>query len=105
VLVSYVLIEFNLISAHLLTIVLPVFSSSFLLIWIQLHRLRTCRIWLHSIPLFLLAHSMQLPRCRHPHQSGQERISDAEKAAESAVNGTPKQKAQAQQEILGTGAK
>ncbi|GHJ84433.1 hypothetical protein NliqN6_0835 [Naganishia liquefaciens] len=35
----------------------------------------------------------------------QERVSDAEKAAESAVNGTPKQKAQAQQEILGTGAR
>ena len=36
---------------------------------------------------------------------GQERVSDAEKAAESAVNGTPRQKAQAQQEILGTGAR
>ena len=33
--------------------------------------------------------------------TGQQRIADAEKAAESAVNGTPKEKAQAQQEILG----
>jgi hypothetical protein len=45
---------------------LPVFPSSFLLIPIQLHRLRTCWIWLHAIPLFLLPCSMPLPRCRHP---------------------------------------
>ena len=52
------------------------------------------------------ANSSMLSRSAHiVPEIGQERVSDAEKAAESAVNGTPRQKAQAQQEILGTGAR
>jgi hypothetical protein len=50
-------------------------------------------------------HNIQSAVHNATHRAGQERVADAEKAAESAVNGTPKQKAQAQQEILGTGAK
>jgi hypothetical protein len=87
---------------------LPFFSPVFRIWLISISSFSACCLPINSIlvPTLTTPTTQPLPsqNAATP-RVGQERVADAEKAAVSAVNGTPKQKAQAQQEILGTGAK